>query len=107
MISVFLWATLVAPALCVAEIITHSCSCGDETGCGHEEDCLDDPCRSTLNIWNGPRSALDLSLPRVPNVSWFTAGEDALRSDSRGFREVEPPRFASLPFPTSDIPLLI
>lgn len=80
------WSLLVMPALCEAGILTHKCACDASVrcepatdcehrsgGCGHEDNCSDDPCsrltiqyeRHTENTFSVvPIMAVPISLTR-------------------------------------------
>jgi hypothetical protein len=41
-----IWSILIAPGLCSAGWIEHLCADHEDTACGHETECFDDPCAS-------------------------------------------------------------
>lgn len=43
-ISAALWSFIAAPALCEGGFLPHACESHSSQGCGHEDDCNNDPC---------------------------------------------------------------
>ncbi len=41
-----IWSVLIAPGLCSAGWIEHLCADHEDAACGHETECVDDPCAS-------------------------------------------------------------
>jgi len=104
-----LWSLLLVPSLCVAGTLEHLCGeCPEETGCGHEEDCLDDPC-DVVVVATGLR-VVDWkpALLPVPTVLWaYEPAETPVFETADAFPE--PPSLCTrrLPYPESSLPLLI
>ena len=121
MLMVF-WVALV-PALCLGGAIVHPCdptagACIDPAGrtdcpqeprdgCGHENSCSNDPCGSFKAIRASSGSDLELALW----MAWPHVGDAALAPMTQAERvkasASESPPDAQLPFPPSDLPLLI
>jgi hypothetical protein len=104
MLMVVLWAALAAPALCIGGLLEHPCECCNTDGCSHEA-CPDDPC-STLAAMRHEQHvspAVWLAAVLVP----MPAPEPDNSADDFARGPFEPPRCRSLPFPPSDVPLLI
>ena len=101
-----LWALLLAPGLCLAGALEHLCAdCPEGASCGHEDDCIDDPCGDVLLrpaiSSNSGVSALSLAvssaaLPAAPRPRTLSP---LLRAPSLPGKK--------LPHPESDLPLLI
>jgi len=107
------------PALCMGGVITHACDCASETacnchadcdhdsGCGHESGCSDDPC--TIQVVRTDRQSDKTGTVSSPAVSttilFISDTQPSLQTTRTGARE----RFGgnALPFPPSDLPLLI
>ena len=105
------------PTLCVSGLITHACECvdvlaspcdpgcGHEAGCHHENGCSDDPCSTPVVRNQRPRDGVDTTPPSpVPCVAFNTGprSDQTIRSEGRTSSRPQ-----GLPFPPSDIPLLI
>ena len=110
---------LVVPALCMGGVIKHACECASETaracetegehesGCGHEGGCLDDPC--SVRVVRPERQSDDVVTVSQPEVSTTiiltTVCQPSTRMVRAGTHEWTGGR--KLPFPSSDLPLLI
>ena len=116
------WMALV-PALCMGGAIVHPCDpaagacrnpasrtdCPQEPagGCGHENSCSNDPCAGFKAVKASGGSDADMAL----SIAWL-AIEDAASATLTKMETFqafgcEPPPDAKLPFPPSDLPLLI
>ncbi len=110
---------LLLPALCAGGMLAHPCGgdassggecghdCGHDSGCRHGGDCADDPCGGLI-----ARPEWREGGPSVmPPTSTVLA--DLLVIDALGHTPASPPVWPesghrpNLPFPYSDIPLLI
>ncbi len=119
--SVFLasWALLALPALCAAGVIGHTCDCvsesacvcqtddGHDSGCGHESECPDDPC--SIHVVR-PERQNDNTAPVLLPVASITTILAVIHQPASlvlpaGIYEM--PDGTKLPFPPSDLPLLV
>ena len=119
-LSIFVAATvLFAPWLCVAGLVTHECDCvrrhgceqesdrDHDHGCRHEGNCPDDPCavfavrseRQRDDVWASVQICIVCCT--VQSVTTHS-GRFTIQA-----RLLESPCTVNLPYPTSDIPLLI
>lgn len=96
---------LVIPALCLADLIEHPCSCkGGSDSCSHEEDCSGDPCAKVVSVNHPVRSerpepVCPDALPTVLTSDWLVV---------HSCQVLEPPRpLLSLPHYETPLPLLI
>ncbi len=107
-ILVVVLSVLVVPALCMGGVLLHPCDCCHEDDCGHEEACASDPCSEWVvrhddfapgftKTRPAPAGQACADPTRIPN-------EDAFRVERR--LPAVPSR-PMLPFPASDLPLLI
>lgn len=118
------WVAVV-PALCMGGAIVHPCdptagACMDlagrtdcpqdpSDGCGHEDSCSTDPCGSFKAVKASGGSDVEPAL----SIAWPHIGDAALSSMTQAERvkastsASESPPDAHLPFPPSDLPLLI
>lgn len=118
-ITVVLGSLLAVPALCVGGVITHACECDSappctcetdcdhEAGCGHEGGCPDDPCSiRVIRPERQDKIAITDYQPAVSTAILPTLLKQPsikmVRADAR-----ELPGSRKLPFPPSDLPLLI
>jgi hypothetical protein len=115
------WSLCVAPSLCVAGVLEHPCEdgaasdcehgttthCEDKGTCPHAESCPHDPC-SALVVTTG---VAQLRGPeRAPHEAQAAESPEAASASSTGrspLRHLRPIRLKTLPFPSSDIPLLL
>lgn len=118
-VSVVAASFLGVPALCMGGVITHACDCASETacncqadcdhdsGCGHESGCSDDPCSIQVvrTDRQGPE-VVTVSSHAIPAT--FVHSIDTQPSPQTVCACVRE-RFGgdTLPFPPSDLPLLI
>ena len=119
MISVAVASFLVVPALCIGGVITHACECASEfacacntgceheSGCGHESGCADDPCG--IRVVRPVRRGDDVVTVSTPAI-FTTIISTNLNTRSAQMVDAgtyESPGDKRLPFPSSDLPLLI
>lgn len=107
-ISAGTWAALL-PLFCVGGLVDHHCDCGDEAICKHEGDCAADPCQALVlaSSDSSIRSRLRTAItPRslVTAEVFFTA-RAGLRLDFDCAAVILD--LKRLPFPPSDLPLLV
>ena len=107
-ISVGTWAALL-PLLCVGGLVDHHCDCGDEAVCKHEGDCAADPCQALIlaSSDSSIRSRLRTAIaPRslVTTELFVAAGADSRLDFDCAAVILDLKR---LPFPPSDLPLLV
>lgn len=100
------WALLALPALCVGGVIVHPCDCAATSGCGHEAACWTDPC-NTITVRTEQQGDIGMPAPGAASVPvcWtvdLQVFAEAFRVDAS-----ESPPCENLPYPRSDIPLLI
>lgn len=118
-ISVVLGSFLAVPALCMGGVITHACECDSEfpcmcgTGCehesecGHEGGCPDDPCGiRTVRSERQRDDFATVSQSAVPTtIILMAVTRPLLQVLCSGMLEWL--GGSKLPFPSSDLPLLI
>ncbi len=109
-ISAALWVFL-APILCMSGVLDHHCECDAEMACQHEEECAADPCRAFVAARSSSRST---QLPAYGSflVPAFAAGPYALlpvraTMPLRHYADEQASDACRLPFPRSDMPLLL
>lgn len=118
-ISVGVASFLVVPPLCMGGVITHACesvsesACTHETGhehesgCGHEGGCPDDPC--SVRFVRPEHYGDDVAAVAQPAISTTiiltTVNQPPAQMVLAGTHEL--PGGKKLPFPPSDLPLLI
>ena len=103
------WTLLLLPALCTGGWLLHPCDCGSAIGCEHETDCDSDPCEIGLarsDSWsqNHVDESATASAPVLlddasRNLDLGQLGHRP-HASSRAFKK-------ALPFPPTDLPLLI
>jgi hypothetical protein len=116
------WVAMV-PALCLGGVLVHPCECPvegcedsanelgcvpeEKDGCGHESSCSGDPC-AMLRVGQTAFAAdLEMTLFVAP-ISIHDADIEIDRlAQAPGVRSAETPPRTSLPYPPSDLPLLI
>lgn len=110
---------LVVPALCMGGVITHACECdseiertgdadcGHETGCGHEGACPEDPCGiEVLRPEHHGDDIVTISQPAgSTTILLIAVTQSSVQTKHAGTEEW--PGGKKLPFPPSDLPLLI
>ena len=123
-ILIVISSLVVVPALCMGGVITHVCECDEaplsgthsedehehdsDSGCGHESDCADDPCENLVVRLDRHADDVtaDLQSPvpceLLPVLAIVHGDIQAVRINDFGL-----PPSKHLPFPISDIPLLI
>lgn len=113
------WAVLALPWFCSAGVITHACECseiagcshdtdcGHEFGCRHEGGCPEDPCSSVFT--RAERQGDDVYAPGQGSSTCLAVVDDDVRRFSKAnwAGNVVLSQLPNLPFPLSDIPLLI
>ena len=118
-ISVAVGLFLILPALCVGGLITHPCDRADmpransEPGCEHESDCHhdstcpDDPCSNVVTRSN--RRGVDGNPTLQSPAPCVTSGTIPVQGACLAFQceGLATTHLKNLPFPHSDIPLLI
>lgn len=117
-LTVTVWSLAVAPVLCRAGVLVHwcdaaeaeccaSCDCEGASPCSHEEGCEKDPCSQPI-----PRLEIEQA---VAQAGGFAAVAVPVEDPATGVQacalrvsllDAHPPG-THLPFPDSDIPLLI
>lgn len=101
------WALLVLPALCTGGAVGHSCDCSVASSCPHETDCPSDPC-SQLTLVRAQRgNEVVLAGPTpvaYPSLCVILPQPFSAESADRVFEATAQP---TLPYPPSDVPLLI
>jgi len=98
--------SLFLPTLCLAGVFGHACGdCEEGPACGHEEQCLDDPCSETAVRPAAGTLIKDL-LP-IPSCSAPPVPVPFVATTVDRPSPAPPPRAKLLPFHESDLPLLI
>lgn len=102
---------LAVPALCFGGLLPHECDCGPggtEMECEHEDSCSEDPCEPiTVSQDRDSWSLLDIDVSWVPVA---VVPRDLELGSARwtwSARPPLPPDRRNLPYPQSDLPLLI
>jgi hypothetical protein len=103
------WALLIVPTFCLSGILLHNCECGQEEQCGHEEDCSTDPCKSVITASRNGAGDFADAVVQYPSVSddITTMIEPSARRVLLGPCPLAIQKKPNLPFPSSDIPLLV
>ncbi len=109
-ISAALWVFL-TPILCMGGVLDHHCDCEAEMACRHEGECAADPCRAFVAARSSSRSTPRLAHESLP-VPAFAADPCALLAvhatpPPRQYAERQSLDDCRLPFPRSDVPLLL
>ena len=113
------WAVFALPCFCAAGLITHACDGSEsashqhdsdrdhEPGCRHEGGCPEDPCSSVFT--RTERQGDDINAPGQGSSTCLAVVDDDVRRLSKANRaeNVVPSQLPNLPFPLSDIALLI
>jgi hypothetical protein len=99
------------PSLCMAGLLSHPCAHGEERAqCGHEEDCPADPCDVAMVHPSNPDNRIVGSRASQISGPVCAGAYRAVPAEPEGGRsrpcDRSPPMVA-LPFPASDVPLLI
>lgn len=101
------WALLLLPALCTGGAVGHACECGDADSCCHETDCPSDPCSQVTAVRAQRSSELVLTGPTPVTCSLLCVilpQSFSVETTDRAFEVLAQP---TLPYPPSDVPLLI
>jgi hypothetical protein len=110
LILILAWTLLLLPALCTGGWLLHPCDCGSTIGCEHEADCSSDPCEIGMarpDSSSQSHGESDAQMASTPAVL-----DELSNSPDPGYRGRRPntspltPQKA-LPFPPTDLPLLI
>ena len=116
------WVSAV-PALCMGGVIVHACDCPTDAcddsanesarmpeqkdGCGHESACSNDPCA----IWRAGRAESTTHLEMDFFLAPIPVGDPDLEAGGLAPAPraliAETPSMTHLPYPPSDLPLLI
>lgn len=114
---VFVWH--IVPALCVLGVVAHPCDCGETADCESGHDCgPGDPCRHEANCADDPCSTFVIRPEREDNDPTARAQAPTALADFRsdGFdrptlahphSSAVSPLPRKLPYPPSDLPLLL
>lgn len=114
-------ATLATRALCAGGVISHPCDsdcapitgqhnpADDGQGCDHEEGCASDPCSRMLFRSEQRYDSTDLAPAPQSSPLPLTCNSPPknLRAPADLFDASRPPGGPRLPFPSSDVPLLL
>lgn len=109
-ITAALWIFL-APLLCVGGVLDHHCDCDDEIACGHEDECAADPCRAFIAARLGSRSTQLLAQDSFPAPALAAARQATpvihVKMPLRRWAYDPLSDVCRLPYPQSDMPLLL
>ncbi len=106
---------LIVPVLCLSGVVMHTCDCttatvcnmgadcGHEYGCGHESSCADDPC--SFCVVRIERQGDDVVSVSPSTIILSAVTQASIQTARAGVHEWIGGRY--LPFPSSDLPLLI
>lgn len=107
-VLVVVLSVMVVPALCMGGVLLHPCDCCHEDDCGHEDACASDPCSEWVvrhdDFTHGFTETQPAPAGQANADPARISYDDAFRGERR--IPVAPPR-PMLPFPASDLPLLI
>lgn len=105
-IAAIVWSVLAVPAMCMGGILEHACLPHESDDCGHEDACVDDPCSTVLiRTEDGPGAGIAADLVwAIEAVEIEPCGLARTNSCLDLFFRL---RSGGLPFPVSDVPLLI
>ena len=125
-ILLVVWALVGLPTLCIAGALPHDCACGDSRAsaepsdctheqphcshngaCNHESDCGSDPCSKLTASRPEQYNDVAETVPLVVACPSFAASvsQRASLNVRESFSERVPGK--NLPYPSSDLPLLI
>ena len=99
------WAVLAVPALCMGGLIMHACDCGDTIQCGRESACWNDSCGQIIARRESQLPDVDIAVS-TPAADWHLPLLDADIEQVHESIRLLCSRI-NLPYPTSDIPLLL
>lgn len=110
LILVLAWTLLLLPALCTGGWLLHPCDCGSTISCQHESDCGSDPCE--IGMTRAESGSENLSEAASSTTCTRAAADDLARTLASRLVEGRPNaspvvELCCLPFPPSDLPLLI
>ena len=101
-ILVVVLSVLVVPALCMGGVLLHPCECCHEDECGHEDACASDPCPEW--VVRNDDFTHDVTEDQPSAAPAQILNDEACFIERRLSAAQTRP---VLPFPASDIPLLI
>ena len=107
LLVVLFWTLFLAPSACLSGYLDHGCFSCAEVSCGHEDDCISDPC----NIIMVPRTdarSIDISLLDVDislDLPQIAVEDIAFLVTSLVTPPLEPD-VPTLPLPASALPLV-
>lgn len=117
-VSMAIIPLLVVPALCMGGVVVHDCECAAEitcscetncehkTECGHEDECPGESC--TIRVVSPQRQHDHIGAARPDtSMALISSVVKQSRGESVYARMLELPGTRELPFPPSDLPLLI
>ena len=100
-----------APILCMSGVLDHHCDCDAEMVCGHEADCAADPCRAFVAARFSSRSTSLVAQDSFPLPSFAASLCAVLPAHAmvplRHCADEQTAHACRLPFPRSDVPLLL
>lgn len=102
-----LWVLLLSPELCAGGVLFHPCDDGPSGGCGHEEDCVDDPCSDVALRPSSLREASDPAPAAIVTVALFSQLTLQSPSQSETGSISSPAHLTEIPQHRSNLPLLI
>ena len=105
-----LWLFL-TPILCMSGVLEHHCDCDAEMACQHEEECAADPCRALVAVRSSSKSTLlpasgSIAVPELA-VSPYALLPVRAMMPLRHHVDEQTAHACRLPFPRSDMPLLV
>ena len=109
-ILILAWTVLLLPGLCSGGWLLHPCECGSTIACDHESDCASDPCEIGIARTD---SDSELNSEGASFTAYVpVAAQDLTNTLASGLGQRRPSASApfaqdGLPFPPSDLPLLI
>ncbi|MEE8170201.1 MAG: hypothetical protein V3T70_06605 [Phycisphaerae bacterium] len=101
------WAMLGVPSLCLSGELAHACEHDSAPmECQHEQTCAGDPCEDVV-IRGARTGELELAAAAVMVSAHNVVPPPAREGVASLALSIESPPGVNLPFPTSDVPLLI
>ena len=105
-VLVALWALVMLPTLCTADIMGHPCDCGMSAECKHEPGCSTDPCNRLTASREQRSDDLTVLVPyTVSRASFISTPKAFPCKSSLGIDELFGRKHLSCH--RSDVPLLI